>query len=106
MEKRRKNRVILSHRYSDPRFRRKKLEVHSIALVLLTVKEIKQAEVLLDLLAFVTATEYFSDIKKQPALMTYSSIKTNCSLNLYFDVATKLRNTFLFQLFSMFFHIL
>ena len=24
MEKRRKNRVILSHRYSDPRFRRKK----------------------------------------------------------------------------------
>ena len=28
MEKRRKNRVILSHRYSGPRFRRKKLEVH------------------------------------------------------------------------------
>ena len=28
MEKRRKNRIILSHRYSAPRFRRKKLEVH------------------------------------------------------------------------------
>ena len=28
MEKRRKNRIILSRRYSDTRFRRKKLEVH------------------------------------------------------------------------------
>ena len=31
MEKRRKNRIILSHRYSDTRFRRKKLEVHILA---------------------------------------------------------------------------
>ena len=29
MEKRRKNRIILSCRYSDTRFRRKKLEVHT-----------------------------------------------------------------------------